>query len=162
MTAAHCFGKYGEDPPDFALIGGTLVPIGDPTASYQTNAPESFTIASYRIHPEYSRSTIVNDIAITVLNGQSKLPYVNVTQTAPLPGTVLTSIGWGTTETMKPSSQLLFADQQVAKTNTKCLDETDQFEPGKICMDEYAVPTANGTGYQGTCWGDSGMFHMCT
>lgn len=158
LTAAHCFYDNMNNliPPNFALIGGTIVPTVE-NPFMQTNAPEGFTFATYRIHPQYisTTTTVANDIALIVLNGQSKLPYANLTQTAPSPGTVLTSIGWGATETSKGSVQLMFANQLVATNPT--MQCGNSVQPGSICMGEYAVPTGNGTKYQGTCRGDSGM-----
>lgn len=92
MTAAHC----AEDAVSFEVTAGDVHSSthGDATEQVQTST-------SYRVHEDWNRFKLDNDIALiyfnTAFNLNDAVTAIPLAATKPAKGTVGTAIGWGKT-----------------------------------------------------------------
>ena len=150
LTAAHCF--RGTEP--------THVRVGElDIGSTSDNRHQDLRIAFKIIHPEWSRKTLKNDIALVRLAGTLRpelnrpvcLPfsYVNVRpENLQQGGTV---VGWGAVATGREPEdnlrQAVLPIESVASCNAKYSDRSVSIGNTQLCA---------GLGQRDTCQGDSG------
>lgn len=93
-TAARClFNKTGFSPPSHILFGGVDISSLD-------NFPEKIPVLQ-AFYPNQYKPDIAEsnyDVAILKLARPTTAIAVTLSTSAPAPGTVLTSIGWGSTQ----------------------------------------------------------------
>ncbi|XP_066259154.1 venom serine protease 34-like [Euwallacea similis] len=150
LTAAHCV--YGKDP-------GTLgVLVGDHNITAGEDTPYSalYYVYDYLIHPSYSTSTYVNDIAI--IKTDSQIIFSNYVGPICLPFryyladfAAQTSIilGWGQIEFSGPTSDVLLGANLQIISNVQCQSEGN----GEVIVDEEVCTYADG---KDSCQSDSG------
>ncbi|CAF0852456.1 unnamed protein product [Adineta ricciae] len=157
LTAAHCVVSLSSPSSIRAYVGSVNLYSGGQTCS----------ISNIFIHPNYSTSTFVNDIAILKLSSSLDLtqnaldkiclPNVSVailtSQEYPVPNTSLVAIGWGYLSegsgSVSPTLQQVTI-QAVADNSTYCkrLSITDAYT--QFCAGVMPL------GGKDTCQGDSG------
>ncbi len=110
LTAAHCLVDAGEPiPPDVVtiLIGATAL-----------NEGERHEVAEVIVHPDYSESTLDNDIGLIRLAGPTGAKIIGMATATPESGTA-TVTGWGLTEDGSFPVSLMQAEIEM-QANSAC------------------------------------------
>ena len=106
------------------------------------------TVAKMIGHPQYSKRTYINDVALLVLSKPlDGFKPAKLATSTPKLKTKITVVGHGATERAQSSSELLRASMTV-RAGSYC-SGTD---PGAICLEAKKVKN----GYMEVCSGDSG------
>jgi len=150
LTAAHCFD--GSEP--------THIRLGELNIGSFDSRHQDIRIASKVIHPNWSRRTLKNDIALVRMSSSPKrelnrpacLPnsYVNVRPENLRQGGVV--IGWGAIDnhdkaTVDTLREAILPIESVSSCNTKYSDTSVSIGNTQLCA---------GLGDKDTCQGDSG------
>ncbi|KFB36766.1 AGAP000571-PA-like protein [Anopheles sinensis] len=156
LTAAHCV--FNNNTIYFARMGHPDVP------SVAHNGIHQYRQIEYLIkHPEYRSKEKQNDIALAKV----MQPFIFVPEVNPvcLPNSLedkdkilkLHIAGWGSTENMKKSNKLLWANVTTVPIS-KCREAYEQFPQvgSKITDQHYCAIGNNETDISDACWGDSG------
>jgi secreted trypsin-like serine protease len=148
LTAAHC--PEGSSST-IVILGAHQLTANEPSQQ-RFDVP----IENYRIHPQYDRETISNDIAILILPTEATLnsfvslialPALGVTDS--FVGELATVSGWGRfTDQSMDSSPFLRSTQNIIISNSVCRVSSSIVIDSTLCMS-----TAGG---RGSCRGDSG------
>lgn len=148
LTAAHCLTNVRRVT---VVAGGHNIQI--PESTQQRRSVES---SGFRIHPEYSRPNVLNDIGTIILS--SPLIYNQYVQPSNLAdpdagnfvGFESQSLGWGRTADGAPASNVLRGVFNTIIANSIC----EQFY-GNVAINQDTV-CIDTTGGRGVCNGDSG------
>ncbi|KAI8318240.1 trypsin-like serine protease [Martensiomyces pterosporus] len=154
VTAAHCLvdSESGRvNPPEEVSVG-----FGDNNVTLQQQVKAN----KVYIHPGYNSSTVVHDIAIITfpkikLDGD-KVQSIPIYKGKLPPGTALTALGWGKTNTELTFNKL--SDVLLSTTvKTGNIDDCKKFLPRFESSDGLEICTENKlTPNTDVCQGDSG------
>ena len=137
LTASHCLDGIKQ-----ATIGPLKLKKGYVSGGTTT------TVAKMIGHPQYSKRTYINDVALLVLSKPlDGFKPAKLATSTPKLKTKITVVGHGATERAQSSSELLRASMTV-RAGSYC-SGTD---PGAICLEAKKVKN----GYMEVCSGDSG------
>jgi secreted trypsin-like serine protease len=150
LTAAHCVvdEETGELIEDVDVVLGTVF-LNDLPRNYER-------IAAVRVfpHSEYDPQTMENDIAMLELARPSLQPPLGrlaAFESDPLPGDLVTVIGWGLMESENAEStpaQLQVVDMPIV-SNAVCAQAMEEITDGMLCA-------GLEQGGRSACSGDSG------
>lgn len=148
ITAAHC---VVDDPGTYTE---TFVKIGEVDQTISTGDVRRIT--QKIVHPNYNPNNFNNDIALLKLESPSSITplYLPDTDVASgiLPGSLLTTVGWGTTEFQ--SSTRILQKVSVNTVNQATCDSQYRQSPSGIRVNENML-CASAIG-RDACQGDSG------
>lgn len=143
LTAAHCTDAFLQGG---ILLGGNT--IDGKSSTY-------YAIESATLHPEYSSSTYVNDIAILKIKGNAPGPYavIDVNPVLPAVDDEITVIGYGNTAEEGPYSTELLQVELSTSDIAACTDYFGEFFNGDIML---CIGGGRNDIGQDACQGDSG------
>lgn len=142
LTAAHCL----VDKKPFVVVT---------SQSTKTDRGEVLSVYDYRIHPRYSKSTSLNDIAVGILNFPSRYRsdiWENTKRFSNFSKKSNQIFGWGLDQnqldTGFPMSSRLLDYSKSGKKYFKGFNQSTQIAAGKLNKVERV--------FSGACFGDSG------
>ena len=142
LTAAHCL----VDKKSFVVVTGQ---------SKKSDRGEVLSVYDYRIHPRYSKSTSLNDIAVGILNFPSRYKsniWENTKRSADFSKSLNQIFGWGLDQnqldTGFPMSSRQIDFSKSGKKYFKGFNVKTQIAAGKLNKTERV--------FSGACFGDSG------
>jgi trypsin len=160
LTAAHCMSDTsGSDSSWQALFHGY-----DTTQIGSDNCTEVIEVLDYTCHPQYSTSTLQNDVCIlrlakqpdcaAALMAQGKLPVLDAQGSASVnyPGASLTVAGWGTLSSGGRQPDVMQEVDVVVESAASC---QAQYGSGSILTGMTCAGILN-EGGKDSCQGDSG------
>ncbi|XP_076672207.1 venom serine protease 34 [Andrena cerasifolii] len=134
LSAAHCFTNRNIQEL------GALVGEHDWTTGTDTNATVLHRVSQVQIHPNYVKTLNLNDIAVVKTVGVIK--FDNLVGPACLPfqhsadsfgGSIVTALGWGTTDFAGPPSDTLQKVNLNVLTNLQCSKSYQNINNDQIC-----------------------------
>jgi len=148
LSAAHC--ASGQNPTTIQIRAGSLD---------RTTGGVVAKIASIKIHPNFSSSTLDSDVSIWKLatpipaNGTIGFATLPVAGSDPTPGELTTTAGWGTTSSGGGSlpTKLLKVDVPIV-ARTECRANYTDIGP----VTETMICASFPEGGKDSCQGDSG------
>ncbi len=115
ITAAHCFHGRMDILSSIVICAGTI--------RLSATCSQSRKIQNLTNHPSYKRATFENDIALIQVNAPFNFTDISIARIClpniihdkkyPTPGTNVTTVGWGKTETSDHSDTLQEVTVQV-------------------------------------------------
>jgi hypothetical protein len=175
LTAAHCVatGRF-QKPNEARLFTDRRVRIGSLRLG---RGGETRAIVGAVIHDGYTgrESGIPNDIALLLVKSDERIRLsarpLKLAATAPAPGTTLTGLGWGYTQSVAPGANLLVSMSNEVQRNPQLLQQASlevlanpvcnrrlqgKLRPGMLCLVTPKAVAARGGAPTFSCRGDSG------
>ncbi|MBQ1445494.1 MAG: serine protease [Renibacterium sp.] len=148
LTAAHCVD--GKTPSFFSVNGGS---------ANRTGGPNSSTVKSIWMAPDYNGSTFENDYAVLTLNTNFSGPVATL-ETNPAvyaAGTNATVLGWGTTASGSSNYQSKLRKVDVPITSdSACASAYPQGSSKGTYYNDSMVCAGFAQGGKDSCQADSG------
>jgi hypothetical protein len=175
LTAAHCVatGRFLQ-PNEARLFKDRRVRVGSLRLG---RGGETRAIVGAVIHAGYTGkgSGLPNDIALLLVKSDEQVRIgaraLKVAGTAPMPGRVVTGLGWGYTHSVAPGANLLMSMSNEVQRNPQTLQQAPlevlaaptcirrvegKWRPGMLCLVTPKAVAASGGAATFSCRGDSG------
>jgi len=175
LTAAHCVatGRFLK-PNEMRLFTDRRVRIGSLRLG---RGGETRAIVGAVIHDGYTaqEAGIPYDIALLLVKSDERFRLearaLKVATTSPPPGTILTGLGWGYTQSVAPGANLLVSMANKLQHNPQLLQQAPlevlagpacnrrvggKWRPGMLCLVTPKTVSARGGAPTFSCRGDSG------